>query len=303
MNHIQASGIASCISLLLIWGKPIYSESKTFMLADSASSDRQARSLVIGASEEMNSYEGKGRSNILVTKGGSVSFMNLRDSATASVKGGEISHLFLYDTSSLKLFDSGKQNNSAGKSSDIGFIHLHDSATALIEGEEVAHINLYNTSDLSVSGSSVISHLTLHDTSSLSVSGSQKIDHLTLEEETHGEIFDARVGSLTLRDRSVVHVRSLDIQGDLFSAPGVEVSGGAIVLGSNTALNIYGREINFADGKLSGTWVDGTHFEFWLIRRIKDNWFWSLWRAGDDELTYEIPKSMPNQVIFHQISE
>lgn len=301
MKRIQAlCTIAFLIFFFLTQSKPILSAGKALVSADSKRPNRDGQSLVVGAGEKIRSYDGKGTSNIVVTEGGSVSYLDLRDSATASVKGGEITHLFLYDTSSLKLFDRSKQDNS-GDSSSISFIYSYDSATAFIKGEEVSHINLHDTSNLSVSGDAIVSHLSLHDASSVSVSGSQKIYHLTLKDETQGEILDARVGSLTLEDRSEVHVRSLDIDGDSFSAPGIEVSGGAVILDSNTALNIYGRKIDFANGKLSGIWADGIHFEFWLIRRIRDNWFWSFWRAGDGELKYEIPKSIPKQVIFHQI--
>lgn len=293
MNRIQVSGIAFC--LLLTQGKPIFSESRALISANSNRPNREEQSLVIGAGEKMSSYEGKNRSHILVTEGGSVSGMNLRDSAIASVVGGEVSHLYLYDTSSF----------SVSGSSDISHLTLEDETYGEILDARVSFLTLKNRSEVrvrSLSGSSEISHLKLHDASSISISGSLEISHLTLKDETYGEIFDARVSFLNLKDRSKVRVRSLDIQGGgSFSATGVEVSGGAVILESDTALHIYGREIDFANGKLSGIWADGTYFEFWLIRRIKDNWFWFFWRAGDDAPEYKIPKSMPNQIIYHQI--
>ena len=297
MNLINV-GIVFSI-LFSIQGKPIYSD-RAFKSADSSFNKNQ-QSIVVGAGENIGSYQGKGKSNILVNKGGGATLIDLRDSATASVRGGEIAHFFLHDTSSLKMGNDDRDNISSEENGSISFLHLHDSATASIKGGEIAHIIVHDASSLSVSGNSEISHLSLHDASSVSLSDSSQIDNLTLEDDTRSEISNAQLGFLKISDRSEAHVHSLDIEGDSFSAPGVKVSGGAVVLESGTALHIYGREVNFADGKLSGIWDDGTSYEFWLIRRVKNNWFERFWRGEDSDREYfEIPQSMPKEIIFHQ---
>ena len=296
MNLINV-GIVFSI-LFSIQGKPIYDD-RAFKSADSSFNKNQ-QSIVVGAGEKIGSYQGKGKSNILMTEGGDATLIDLRDSATASVRGGEIAHFFLYDTSSLKMGNDDR-DNSLKESGSISFLHLHDSAAASIKGGEISHIIVHDAGSLSVSGNSEISHLTLHDASSVSLSDSSQIYNLTLEDDTRSEISNAQLGFLNIGDRSEAHVHSLDIEGDSFSAPGVKVSGGAVVLESGTALHIYGREVNFADGKLSGIWDDGTGYEFWLIRRVKNNWFERFWHGEDSDREYfEIPQSMPKEIIFHQ---
>ena len=299
MNLIHTLGIAFFVSFS-IQSKPIYSENRAFKSADSSLSKNQ-QSVVVGAGEKIKSYEGKGASNTLVKNGGSVSYASLRDLATVFVRGGEISRLFLYDASSLKMGNDERDNISLKENGSVSFLHLYNSAVAFVKGGEIAHINLHDEGSLSVSGNSEISHLTLYDASSLLLSDSSQIYSVTLEDNTRSEISGAQLGFLDLSDRSEAHVRSLDIEGDSFTAPGVNVSGGAVILESGTTLHIYGREVNFADGKLFGIWNDGTRYEFWLIRRVKNNWFERFLSGKDGEREYfEIPKSMPNEIIFHQ---
>lgn len=277
MNNICAFGSASVVCLFSMLGSYVIDGSKMFALADSSSNTNQ-ESVIVAADEEISSYKGEDKSDILV-KGGSVSWMDLHDSAAALIEKGEVGHVYLYDTSLLKL-SGNRDDTSASQSSSVSFVHLHDSAAASVKGGEISHVHLHDESSLKLSGTSEISHLTLNDSSQSEISGGQ-------------------LSFLNLTDDSEAHVWLLDIEGGKFSTPEISVSGGAITIEPGTALHIYGREIRFADGKLSGIWANGTQFEFWLLRNTQKRRFW-LFKGDEEDRHTEIPSSLPKEVIFHQ---
>lgn len=211
--------------------------------------DKNPNSVTLKAGEEIAFYRGHDDNNISVLKGGHVSHMFLCDSATASIKGGNVGFINMYDSSAIEV--------------------SHNMAS--IKGENVAHLKMYDSSAIEVSDNADISHLTLNNSS-------------------QGKISDGTFAFINLRDNSEAHIRSLNIGDGSIQASGVNISGGAVTLERGTTLHIYAQKLGFKDGKLSGTWADGSSFKFWLVQYF----------GNEEQSRYKLPDSMPDQVIFHK---
>ncbi|MEL7330608.1 MAG: hypothetical protein AAFN12_00095 [Cyanobacteria bacterium J06560_2] len=93
-----------------------------------------------------------------------------------------------------------------------------------------------------------------------------------------------------MADESEAHIWGVEIDGGSFITPEVTVTGGAITLETGSTLHIYGREMSFSEGALSGAWADGSPFTFALV----------MVDEGEEGEFTEIPSSLPSEVIFYK---
>lgn len=212
--------------------------------------------------KEIVFYDGENNSNATFDDSSNVAYMTLTDSATVSLAGGSVSHATLSDAS----------------------------AVAMTSSSHISHIDLMGNSALKISDEAEVARVTLHNFSTVEVAEDSQISHLNLTDRTEGKISGGTFGFITLEDESEAHLWDVDINGSSFVTPGVFISGGAVTIEAGTALHVYGRSLNFSDGKVSGTWTDETPFEFALVmvNEAKDGFA-------------KIPRSLPNEVTFHEV--
>lgn len=163
---------------------------------------------------------------------------------------------------------------------------------SIIEGGKVAHMSLCDSATASVKGGSA-SHIRMYDSSAISVSDNAKIGHLSLNDNSQGKISGGTFAFINLGGKSETHVGSLTMEDGSLQVSGVNVSGGVITLKKGATLHLYGQNISFSDGKLSGAWADGSRFKFWLVQLLGEG----------EEKKFEFFYSMPNQVIFHNTNK
>lgn len=187
-------------------------------------------------------------------------------------------------------FDKNPNSVTLKAGEEIPFYGGHDDNNiSVLKGGDVAHMFLCDSATASIKGGNV-SHVKMYDSSAIKVSDNADIGHLTLSNSSQAKISGGTFAFINLADNSEAHIWSLNINGGSLGTPEINLSGGAITLQRGIKLHIYGKKLSFADGKLSGTWADGTSFKFWLVQNF-----------GDEQRSrYKLPDSMPGQVIFHK---
>ena len=222
----------------------------------------EAVSIEAVPTEEIVFYDGENNSNATFDDSSNVAYMTLTDSATVSLAGGSVSHATLSAASTV----------------------------AMTSSSHISHIDLMGNSALKISDEAEVARVTLHNFSTVEVAEDSQISHLNLTDRTEGKISGGTFGFITLEDESEAHLWDVDINGGSFVTPGVFISGGAVTIEAGTALHVYGRSLNFSDGKVSGTWTDETPFEFALV----------MVNEAEDGFA-KIPRSLPNEVTFHEV--
>lgn len=207
-------------------------------------------------------YDGDNNSNVVFDESSDVAYVTLIDTATVSLAGGRISHATLSDASAVEMTDSS----------------------------HISHIDLMGNSTLTMGDEADTAYITLHDFSAVEVSENSQVSHLNLTDRAAGKILGGTFSFINLADESEAHIWRVNIDGGSAIAPGMAVSGGAVTLETGTSLHIYGRSLDFSDGKIVGAWIDETPFEFSLVIANE---------AGDG--SSEVPVSLPDEVTFHEI--
>ena len=212
--------------------------------------------------EEIVFYDGEHNSNVVFGENTDVAYMTLVDSATVSLAGGNVSHATLSDASAVKMQNSAR----------------------------ISHIDMMGNSTLIISDESDVTHVALHHSSTVKVSEDSYISNLNLSDRTQGSVLGGTFGFINLVDESQAHIRKMALDGGSFVTPSVSVSGGAVILEEGTELHIYGRSLNFSDGKILGFWIDETPFELPIVIANKD-----------ENGLAKIPTALPPEVTFHEI--
>ncbi len=142
MNKIFPFSIILLASLFLAQQTPFSADGRDSTSAKEECNqfDNTHNSVTLKAGEEIAFYRGHDENNISVLEGGEVAHMSLCDLATASIKGGNVSHIRMYDSSAIKVFGNTK----------IGHLTLNDSSKSKISGGTFAFINLADNSEAHV---------------------------------------------------------------------------------------------------------------------------------------------------------
>lgn len=142
-----------------------------------------------------------------------------------------------------------------------------DTLTHVVPGGQIAYMVAYDTSSVHISGGHVshlfannaasvtmmfgdVSHLTLNDSTNVVVGGGE-VGHLTLTGSARGTVANGTISWLNVYDNSTA---------TLLGAPALSW----LVVSETSHVDIYVADAVYGNGHLSGTWQDGTPFEFWV---------------------------------------
>jgi hypothetical protein len=128
-----------------------------------------------------------------------------------------------------------------------------------------------NTRTYIVDGGNV-SFFDAYDTSSVDVLGGH-VGHLTLHGSTAATISDGDISWLRVLDSSKTSITGIDNLSWL-------------VVSETSHVDILATDATFSSGHLSGTWLDGSSFEFWAVLA-----------APDGSIT--IPAQLPSNIRIH----
>lgn len=130
---------------------------------------------------------------------------------------------------------------------NVSFADGFDTSSVDISGGHVAHMYL-NDSALVRLTSGDISHLTLNDTTLATVSGGE-VSHLTANTAARVTVAGGVISSLNVYGNSTAAI---------LGAPTFSW----LVVEQTSHVDIYVANAVFSNGRLSGTWLDGTPFDF-----------------------------------------
>jgi PEP-CTERM motif len=122
--------------------------------------------------------------------------------------------------------------------------------TDIVDGGNVSFFNAYDTSSVAMSGGQV-SFLDAYGASSVAVSAGQ-LGFLTLHDSASATVSDGDISWLQVYDNSTASVTGAH---DL----------SWLVVSTTAHVDIYATNTSFSSGLLSGTWLDGSLFEFWAV--------------------------------------
>lgn len=96
-----------------------------------------SQSVVVKPGEKVDYYKGHNNNNISLSEGGETVRILLCDSATANIKGGTVSHIYMYDSSSIQV--SGNP--------EISHLTLNQDSKGEITGGSFSFVNLRDNSE------------------------------------------------------------------------------------------------------------------------------------------------------------
>jgi hypothetical protein len=137
--------------------------------------------------------------------------------------------------------------------------------TLIVTGGEVAFSNGYDTSSVDIGGGHV-SHMFLNDSALVRLT-SGDISHLTLNDSTVATVAGGEVSHMTLTTAARGTVAGgvitwLNVAGNSTAAILGAPTLSWLVVDQTSHVDVYVTDAVFSNGRLSGTWLDGTPFNF-----------------------------------------
>lgn len=137
--------------------------------------------------------------------------------------------------------------------------------TLIVNGGDVAFLDGFDTSSIDIGGGKV-SHMFLNDSALLRLT-SGHIGHLTMNDSTVATVTGGDVSHMTLHTSA-----RATVAGGVITWVNVSGNSTAAILGAPTLswlvvdptshVDVYVTDAAFSNGRLSGTWLDGTPFDF-----------------------------------------
>lgn len=146
--------------------------------------------------------------------------------------------------------------------------------TDLLDGGDVSQYYAYDTSTLDMSGGKM-GHLTLNDSTAMSISGGS-ISHLNALESATVTVSGGVITFLRVHDDSIASI----------TGP-VDLSW--LIVSKTSHIDIYAAEAAFSNGLLSGTWLDGSQFQFWTL-------------IGEAGMPGSTPDALPTNITIHSLA-
>lgn len=140
--------------------------------------------------------------------------------------------------------------------------------TLILTGGAVAFLDGFDTSSVDISGGHV-SHMSLNDSALVRLT-SGDISHLTLNESTVATVEGGEVSHLTATTAARVTVAGgviswLNVYGNSTAAILGAPTFSWLVLDQTSHVDVYVTNAVFTNGRLTGTWLDGTPFTFGIL--------------------------------------
>ncbi|QGX38388.1 hypothetical protein [Permianibacter aggregans] len=145
-------------------------------------------------------------------------------------------------------------------------ITVTESATLnMIEGSGSAFIDAYDQATINIHNAGHISFIDAYNDSTINVDGAN-ISWLTLHDNATFDIDRVSTSWLTLRDNSSGTIRSGDFSWvqvlDNSTANVLSLSTSWFLLGMDALVNVYGENLSYYNGLVSGTTLDGYGYSF-----------------------------------------
>ena len=140
--------------------------------------------------------------------------------------------------------------------------------TLIVSGGEVAFTDGYDTSSIDITGGHV-SHMFLYDSALVRLT-SGDISHLTLNDSTVATVEGGEVSHLTSNTTARVTVAGgviswLNVYGNSTAAILGAPTFSWLVVDQTAHVDVYVTDAVYSNGRLSGTWLDGTPFDFGVM--------------------------------------
>jgi hypothetical protein len=140
--------------------------------------------------------------------------------------------------------------------------------TLIVSGGEVAFTDGYDTSSIDITGGHA-SHMFLNDSALVRLT-SGDISHLTLNDSTVATVEGGQVGHLTSNTAARVTVAGgviswLNVYGNSTAAILGAPTFSWLVVDQTAHVDVYVTDAVYSNGRLSGTWLDGTPFDFGVM--------------------------------------
>jgi hypothetical protein len=140
--------------------------------------------------------------------------------------------------------------------------------TLIVSGGGISFVDGFDTSSVDITGGHV-AHMYLNDSALVRLT-SGDISHLTLNDSTLATVSGGEVGHLTANTAARVTVAGgviswLNVYGNSTAAILGAPTFSWLVVEQTSHVDIYVADAVFSNGRLSGTWLDGTPFNFGVL--------------------------------------
>ncbi|MDR0665977.1 MAG: ankyrin repeat domain-containing protein [Campylobacteraceae bacterium] len=139
-----------------------------------------------------------------------------------------------------------------------------------LDGARVSHVSVKGNASVTLSGNAYISYLNVYDNATINIGERAKISHVTLHGKSHADVYSDNI-FLNVFDSASANIYK--VKGFLFSP--------------DSSINLYANHVYFKNGKLLGSYRDGTPFSIELSKK---------------EETYTTPSVFPEQITIHKIT-
>jgi uncharacterized protein YecT (DUF1311 family) len=178
-------------------------------------------------------------------------------------------------------------------SATVPFLQLQEHAQVTLQpGAYVASLHATDRSQVFLNAGVRVAFLTASGNATITLNAGTDAGHVHTSGDAMVFIAGGTLASLTLMGKSQAHIRQMTIRGGTFAAPGVAISGDALVYAAEASVHLYATELDFYQGKLTGIWGTGEPFAFWMVERQE---------TGGGNETFSVPQMFPRQVIVHDL--